>query len=65
VVLISPATAQMLGLSDLSAEAASIEDCLNRNTGMTDMLRLSGLPTRLMGRIKAWTMGGVAEVAAE
>ena len=55
----------MLGLSDLSAEAAAIEDCPNRNTGMTDTLRLSGWLTQSMGRIKAWTMGGVAEVAAE
>jgi len=58
-------TAQMLGLSDLSAEAAAIEDWLNRNAGTTDTLRLWGLLTQSMGRIEVWITGGVVELAAE
>jgi len=58
-------TAQMLGLSDLSTEAATIEDCLNRNAGTTDTLRLSGLLTQSMDRIEAWMSGQAAEATAE
>jgi HPt (histidine-containing phosphotransfer) domain-containing protein len=58
-------TAQMLGLSDLSAEAATIEERLNRNADMTDTLRLSGLLTQSMDQIEAWMRGRPAEAAAE
>lgn len=47
-------TAQMLGLSDLSEEAARIEDRLNQNADKIDTFGLSGLLTRSSERIEAW-----------
>jgi signal transduction histidine kinase/DNA-binding NarL/FixJ family response regulator len=58
-------TAQMLGLSDLSTEAATIEDRLNGNAGTTDTLRLSGLLTQSMDQIETWMRGRAVEASAE
>ncbi len=58
-------TARMLRLSDQSTEAATVEDCLNRNAGTTDTLRLSGLLTQSMHQIEIWMTGRVAEASAE
>lgn len=58
-------TAEMLGLADLSTEAATIEDHLNREAGTADTLRLGGLLAQSMDRIEAWMKSRAAEIAAE
>ncbi|WP_426441285.1 ATP-binding protein [Bradyrhizobium genosp. P] len=50
-------TAQMLGLSDLSAEAERIEDRLNQNADPIDTITLSGLLTQSMERMEQWIAG--------
>jgi hypothetical protein len=55
----------MLGLSDLSTEAATVEDHLNRDAGATDTLRLSGLLTQSMDQIEAWMRVRAVEAPAE
>jgi hypothetical protein len=66
VILHRPSpTAQMLGLSDLSAEATAIEDCLSRNAGSAGTRCLSGLLTQALGRIVTWMEGVSAKIPAE